>query len=87
MKKVILHNERQVGFPITSLREARLLKRIQHPNCVALRDIAVGKGRDHVFLVFEYCEHDMASLIERMGKSFSESEVKCLMDQLLKAVA
>ena len=31
--------------------------------------------RDAVFLVFEYCEHDMASLIDTMGKRFSESEV------------
>jgi serine/threonine protein kinase len=86
LKKVILHNEKQVGFPVTSLREVRLLKRLEHPNCVSLRDVAVGKGRDHVFLVFEYCEHDMASLIENMGKRFSECEVKCLMVQLLQAV-
>lgn len=86
LKKVILHNEKQVGFPVTSLREVRLLKRLEHPNCVSLLDVAVGKGRDHVFLVFEYCEHDMASLIEHMGKRFSECEVKCLMVQLLSAV-
>mmetsp|Transcript_49972 Transcript_49972/g.113461 ORF Transcript_49972/g.113461 Transcript_49972/m.113461 type:complete len:137 (+) Transcript_49972:56-466(+) len=55
LKKVLLHNEKQVGFPITSLREVRLLKRLQHPNCVSLRDLAVGQDRGSVFLVFEYC--------------------------------
>lgn len=72
---------------MTSLREVRLLKRLSHPNCVSLKDVAVGKGREGVFLVFEYCEHDMASLCENMAKTFSESEVKGLMVQLLRAVA
>lgn len=75
LKKVILHNEQQVGFPITSIREVRLLKRACHPNCVRLRDVVVGSARDSVFLVFEYCEHDMASLMETMRKPFSEAEV------------
>lgn len=85
LKRVILHNEKAVGFPITSLREIRLLKRLSHTNCVALLDVAVGNGRDAVFLVFEYCEHDLASLCEH-GKRFSESEAKGLMVQLLRAV-
>lgn len=48
LKKVILHNEKQVGFPITSLREVRLLKRLAHPNCVLLRDVAVGPNRGYL---------------------------------------
>jgi serine/threonine protein kinase len=85
LKRVLLHNEKQNGFPLTSLREIRLLKRLDHANCVALQSIAVGKARDSVFLCFEYCEHDMASLCEH-GKRFSEAEVKGLMVQLLRAV-
>lgn len=57
LKRVILHNEKQDGFPLTSLREIRMLKLIgRHPNCVRLEEIAVGRKRDGVFLVFEYCE-------------------------------
>jgi len=40
-----------------------------------------------MFLVFEYVEHDLAGLIDNMKKPFSESEVKCLLFQLLKAIA
>ena len=36
LKRVILHNEKQDGFPLTSLREVRMLKKISHPNCVQL---------------------------------------------------
>lgn len=86
LKRVILHNEKADGFPLTSLREIRMLKKISHPNCVRMLDLAVGRKRDGVFLVFEYCEHDMGALIDHMGKRFTESEVKSLMVQLLSGV-
>lgn len=46
----------------------------------------MGRKRDGVFLVFEYCEHDMAHLIDHMGKRFTQSEVKNLLLQLLRGV-
>lgn len=42
LKKVILHNEKQDGFPVTALREIKLLKRLQHPSCVKLLVCAYG---------------------------------------------
>ena len=42
---------------------------------------------DHrVFLVFEYCEHDLATLLDHMNCKFTESEIKCLLLQLLSAL-
>ncbi len=35
-----------------------------------------------VFMVFEYCEHDMGRLLDTMKQPFSEAEVKCLMQQV-----
>jgi hypothetical protein len=35
-----------------------------------------------VFLVFEYCPHDMGKLVDSMPQPFHESEVKCLMTQV-----
>lgn len=94
LKRVILHNEKSDGFPITSVREIKLLKRISaarakgggHENIVQLLEIVVGKKREGVFLVFEYCEHDLGVLIDEMPRKFSESEVKCILLQLLSAV-
>ena len=40
-----------------------------------------------VFLVFEYCEHDLSALLDQVRSPFSESEVKSLVFQLLSAVA
>ena len=86
LKRVIMHNEQSDGFPVTSLREIRVLKRLVHPNVVRLHEIAVGRRREAVFLVFEYCEHDLARLIDSMPAPFSEGEVKCITQQLLRAV-
>ena len=35
-----------------------------------------------VFLVFEYCAHDLGRLLDTMRKPFNEPEVKCLMLQV-----
>ena len=41
-----------------------------------------------LFLVFEYCEHDLGRLLDALpSPAFSISEVKCLLRQLLEAVA
>lgn len=41
-----------------------------------------GPRLDSVFLVFEYCPHDMGKLVDSLPKPFHESEVKCLMQQV-----
>lgn len=47
----------------------------------------VGSKPDSIFLVFEYCDHDFASLMDNMRHGFSVSEIKCILLQVLKAVA
>ncbi|CAK9013951.1 unnamed protein product [Durusdinium trenchii] len=85
LKKVRIHAEKE-GFPRISLREIRLLKRLRHPNIVELQEVACGRQPGSVFLVFEYCEHDVGALLDLMERPFSQPEVKCLTLQLLKAV-
>ena len=87
LKRIILHNERQDGFPLTSVREVKTLKACSdHPNIVNLHEVVVGPNRDAVFLLFEYCEHDLATLMKAFKTPFKESEVKCLAMQLLSAI-
>ena len=45
-----------------------------------------GDALNNVFLAFEYCEHDLARLIDNVKTTFTTSEVKSLMMQTLKAV-
>ncbi|KAK8810553.1 hypothetical protein WA158_007128 [Blastocystis sp. Blastoise] len=86
LKRVKLLKEEDIGFPITSIREFRLLKLCKHPNIVNLEDIIVGDNRDEVYMVLEYCDHDIYELLESTKKGFTISEVKCLIKQLLDAL-
>ena len=62
-----------------------------------LKDIVVGKDRerwafcrlvrDSVYMVMEYCEQDIDYILKSQSRPWSLSEVKCLIRQLLSAVA
>ncbi|KAH8339096.1 hypothetical protein KR074_003975 [Drosophila pseudoananassae] len=89
LKRLKMEKEKE-GFPITSLREINTLLKGQHPNIVTVREIVVGSNMDKIFIVMDYVEHDLKSLMETMKnrkQSFFPGEVKCLTQQLLLAVA
>ncbi|KAL0327354.1 UNVERIFIED_CONTAM: Cyclin-dependent kinase G-2 [Sesamum angustifolium] len=85
LKKVKMEKERE-GFPLTSLREINILLSFDHPSIVDVKEVVVGSNLDSIFMVMEYMEHDLKALMETMKQPFSQSEVKCLMLQLLAGV-
>jgi cyclin-dependent kinase 12/13 len=67
IKKIKMEREKE-GFPITALREIRILKSIDHPNIVKLREIVTSKANSeqlpgNVYLLFEYCNHDLEGIM------------------------
>lgn len=89
LKRLKMEKEKE-GFPITSLREINTLLKGQHPNIVTVREIVVGSNMDKIFIVMDYVEHDLKSLMDTMKHKkqfFLPGEVKCLLQQLLRAVA
>ncbi|XP_057493940.1 LOW QUALITY PROTEIN: cyclin-dependent kinase G-2 [Actinidia eriantha] len=85
LKKVKMEKERE-GFPLTSLREINILLSFHHPSIVDVKEVVVGSSLDSIFMVMEYMEHDLKGLMETMKQPYSQSEVKCLMLQLLEGV-
>lgn len=85
LKKVKMEKEKE-GFPLTSLREINILLSFHHPYIVDVKEVVVGSSLDSIFMVMEYMEHDLKGLMETMKHPFSQSEVKCLMLQLLEGV-
>ncbi|CAL1392982.1 unnamed protein product [Linum trigynum] len=79
------HGVEDYGFPVSSLREINLLFGLQHPSIVQVKEVVMD-DRDNVYMVMEYMEHDLKELTQGMKQSFSTSEVKCLMLQLLEGV-
>ena len=93
LKKILMHNEKD-GFPITALREIKLLKLLSHPNVLKLEEMAVEhhsrnadkKKRAIMYMVTPYMDHDLAGLLENPTVTFKEQHIKCYMLQLLEGV-
>ncbi len=85
LKRMRMDREKD-GMPVSALREVHVLLRCRHENVVRLREIAVGRSLESVFLVMEFCEQDLASLLDNMQSPFSESQVKCIMAQVLRGL-
>ncbi|XP_057768675.1 protein IMPAIRED IN BABA-INDUCED STERILITY 1-like [Salvia miltiorrhiza] len=67
-------------------REIRILRRLDHPNVMKLEGIIASKLSTHVYLVFDYMEHDLAGLVSCPDIKFTDSQIKCYMKQLLSGL-
>ncbi|MCL4139449.1 UNVERIFIED_CONTAM: hypothetical protein GTU68_042404 [Idotea baltica] len=85
LKKMRMEKEKD-GMPISGVREILLLKICDHENIVRLQEVVVGRSLESIFLVMEYCEQDLASLLDNMQNPFMENQVKCIMIQLFKGL-
>ena len=89
LKKVLMDNEKE-GFPITALREIKILQLLRHENIVNLIEICRSKAsqfnrhKSTFYLVFDFCEHDLAGLLSNFNVKFSLGEIKKVMQQLLQ---
>ncbi|KAF8764418.1 Cyclin-dependent kinase 11B like protein [Argiope bruennichi] len=86
LKRLKIEKENN-GFPITALREIKLLQKVQHPNVVAVKEVVFGTDMNNIYIVMDFIEYDLKSVMRNMEQPFSIGEVKTLMLQLLSAVA
>lgn len=93
LKKILMHNEKD-GFPITALREIKLLKMLSHPNVLKLEEMAVERNKAEgrklkaiMYMVTPYMDHDLSGLLDNPTVQFTEPQIKCYMLQLLGGVA
>ncbi|VVA97097.1 unnamed protein product [Arabis nemorensis] len=97
LKKIRMDNERE-GFPITAIREIKILKKLHHQNVIHLKEIVTSPGRDTddqgnpdnnqykggIYMVFDYMDHDLTGLCDRpTHMRFQVPQIKCYMKQLL----
>ncbi|XP_062574759.1 cyclin-dependent kinase 13-like [Saccostrea cucullata] len=90
LKKVRLENEKE-GFPITAVREIKILRQLNHPNIVNLKEIVTDKqdasdfkkDKGAFYLVFEYMDHDLMGLLESGMCHLKEEHVASFTKQLL----
>ncbi|RPA76372.1 Pkinase-domain-containing protein [Ascobolus immersus RN42] len=93
LKKILMANEKE-GFPITALREIKLLKILDHPNVLSLLEMAVERQQDpykkkttiFMYMVTPYMDHDLSGLLENPSVNFTVPQTKCYMKQLLEGM-
>ena len=79
LKKIRMEGERD-GFPITAVREIRLLQHLRHKHVVALQEVMVEKNE--CFMVFEYLSHDLTGLINHPTFQLTGAHRKHLAQQM-----
>lgn len=92
LKKIRMDNEKE-GFPITAIREIKILKELRHENIIQLKEIVTSKatkeskGEASIYMVFEYMDHDLTGLMMNDGSwNPNVSHIKCYMKQLLQGL-
>lgn len=83
LKKIRMEGERD-GFPVTAIREIKLLQSLNHVNVVALHEVMVEKN--DCFMIFEYLSHDLTGLLNHPTFSLTPAHKKHLAKQLFEGL-
>ncbi|KAJ1770109.1 kinase subunit of RNA polymerase II carboxy-terminal domain kinase I [Coemansia sp. RSA 1813] len=85
LKRMRVDMDRE-GFPITAMREIRLLKQLKHSNITQVLDV-LPDGRNAVYVVMEYMDYDLSGLVNHPQWNPEPAHKKSLMSQLLEGLA
>ncbi|KAF2170776.1 hypothetical protein M409DRAFT_63844 [Zasmidium cellare ATCC 36951] len=83
LKKIRMEGERD-GFPVTAIREIKLLQSLKHTNVVPLLEVMV--ERNDCFMVFEYLSHDLTGLLNHPSFALTAGHKKHLAKQLFEGL-
>lgn len=83
LKKIRMEGERD-GFPVTAVREIKLLQSLKHENVVTLQEVMVEKN--DCFMVFEYLSHDLTGLLNHPTFKLDPAHKKHLAKQLFEGL-
>ena len=70
----------------TTMREVKILKMLQHPNIVDLKE-AFRKKKGIVYLVFEYVPSNLLEVLERSPDGLDIRTIRILLYQIFKGLA
>jgi cyclin-dependent kinase 10 len=85
LKRVRLETQTD-GISISSLREISILLSLKHRNVIEVKEITVGANLSSIFMVMEYCDFDLAFIMDHSSMAWETQEIKCLLRQLLEGL-
>lgn len=83
LKKIRMDGEKD-GFPVTAIREIKLLQSLKHDNVVCLQEVMV--EHNDCFMVFEYLSHDLTGLLNHPTFKLEHTHKKHLGKQLFEGL-
>ncbi|KXX81341.1 CTD kinase subunit alpha [Madurella mycetomatis] len=83
LKRIRMEGERD-GFPVTAVREIKLLSSLSHKNVVKLQEVMV--ETNECFMVFEYLSHDLTGLLNHPSYTLEPAHKKHLAQQLFEGL-
>ncbi|KAJ3524131.1 hypothetical protein NM208_g12175 [Fusarium decemcellulare] len=83
LKRIRMEGERD-GFPVTAVREIKLLQSLRHVNIVNLQEVMVEKN--DCFMVFEYLSHDLTGLLNHPTFKLDAAQKKHLAKQMFEGL-
>ncbi|PPQ94046.1 hypothetical protein CVT25_009894 [Psilocybe cyanescens] len=84
LKRIRMESEKD-GFPVTAMREIKLLQSLRQENVVRLYEMMVSNGS--VYMVFEYMDHDLTGVLSQTQFVFERQHLKSLCHQMLAGLA
>lgn len=100
LKKIRMERETQ-GFPVTAIREIKILNMMKDDNVIDLREIVTydehekdadssvalqGFSDGDVFMVFEFVDYDLSGLLKSQDLKLTPDHIRSLMQQLISGV-
>jgi serine/threonine protein kinase len=83
LKRIRLEVEDE-GIPSTALREISLLRELEHPNIVELRDCVQSEGK--LYLVFEYLDRDLKRYMDSVRDLMDPMLIKSYLYQMIRGL-
>jgi serine/threonine protein kinase len=79
-----------LGFPITTLREIKLLQGLNHPNILNINEVVYEKARNHrppvLYLCLDLMECDLDSIIKNELIALTPYKIQQVLRQVLQAL-
>lgn len=84
LKKIKLKVETD-GIPSTALREISLLREVEHPNVLPLKDVVISNNK--LYLIFEFLQQDLKMFLDKhKDRPIPRELIRSFMFQLLNGV-
>jgi len=88
-ESVAIKEFRKEKFPCVVLRRLtrQLLKELNHPNIVALKDVVVDPAENAFYLIFEHAEWDLIQILKKHPQWLTRQVVKSFLWQILNGMS